>query len=113
MNGSPVSSSINCSAFPWSARLTGVSTTLTDKTGAIRSILEALELQRIRKQDDAPGGSGTEKRLLEQVIESNNKMIGLLKVIAEKNLIIDRAAMSNAVDLEFEGGGALKARRSV
>lgn len=93
--------------------LTGVSTTLTDKTGAIRSILDALELQRIRKQDDAPGGSGTEKRLLEQVIESNNKMIGLLKVIAEKNLIIDRAAMSNAVDLEFEGGGALKARRSV
>lgn len=87
-------------------------TMLTDHTGAIRSILDALDVQQAKRQNNDQEES-TESRFIEQLMESNKRMVELLKIIAEKNLIIDRASMSDAVDFEFEGGGALKVRRSV
>lgn len=96
------------------ADFTDLGAMITDKTGAVRSIHDALSyLQHKKEQESGKPENRKEDSLLEQLIESNNRMVSLLQTIAAKNLVIDRAAMSDAVDFEFEGGGALKVRRSV
>lgn len=93
--------------------LSGASTILTDKSGAVKLIQDALESLQARQQDIGKKSGETENGFLEQLLATNSKVIELLRIIAEKNPVIDRAAMADAVDLEFENGGMLKARGSI
>ena len=93
--------------------LSGASTILTDKSGAVKLIQDALESLQARQQDIEKKSGAPEKGFLEQLLAANSEVIELLRIIAEKNPVIDRAAMADAVDLEFENGGMLKARGSI
>ena len=92
--------------------ISGMDTILTEKTGVVKMLLDALDNLKGRQQEDGKKEDAKDQKLFEKLIESNNQMVELLKAIAKKNLVIDRAAMSAAVDLEFENGGLIKERRT-
>lgn len=90
---------------------TKLSNVLTDKTGVLKSIGDALEILWARQERDTVKAKGNNNDSpFEQLIESNNKMAGLLQIIAEKNLVIDKTSLTNAVDSEFGGNGMWKVR---
>lgn len=97
--------------FGMSADIPKQTTILSDSMEAIRSIGEALGILRSRQdQESRRPETQKENTLVQQLLSSNNKMTDLLQVIADKPLVIDKVSLSNAIDFEFQGGGAVRPR---
>lgn len=85
---------------------------LTEKTGAIASINRALssEDEQWEKEHTRISDMGSDAGLIEKLLQANEKIIKLLEEIADKNMVIDRRAMTDVVDTGLEGRKMLRER---
>lgn len=74
-------------------------TGLTDRMGAIASILSALDaLAGQETQTAGQEQQAASNALLEQLVESSQRMAKLLQVVADKDPVIDKEAMSDVLN---------------
>lgn len=92
-------------------RLPSAPTGLSDRTGAVGAIKTALEILAGQSTDPAPPNSPAgQNDLLEQLVESNHQMTKLLQVIAKKDPIIDKAAITDVLSSGIGGRDRAKVR---
>lgn len=87
--------------------------TLTDKTDAIQSIQYVMESvrekQNFEDERNKNNEAGTET-LLERLVDANDRTVKLLQKISEKDLVIDKTSLTDAVGSGMGGTGALRTR---
>lgn len=85
---------------------------LTDRTGVIGTIRTALDA--LAGQTAAPAAPdptvGRDNGLLAELVESNHQMAKLLQIIAKKETIIDKAAITDVLSAGIGGQGRARVR---
>lgn len=92
------------------ATLPNFSNILNEKTGTIKLIYDALDILEMKQRQESEHEKDESDTLLKQLIQSNQQMVKLLQIIAEKNLVIDKTSFTSAMDAELGMMGTLKIR---
>lgn len=85
---------------------------LTDKATAIQSMSRVNQLQEKTQTVKNEEGKNEVQTLMNQLLSGNKKMIELLQLIAEKELVVDKESMVSGVDIELGKKQILKVRRA-
>lgn len=84
-----------------SSRLPELQYALTDKNGVMQSIGKALHTLRMQQDGETVSKEPDKNEgMMNQLLDTNNQMVKLLQVIADKNLNIDKKSMTEAVSGE-------------
>lgn len=84
---------------------------ITSDTWTVAAISRALSnLPMEREEIKTKEEDGVLKHLVESLSESNTRMIRLLEIIADKNPVLDKRAITNAIDTGLEDIKLLKVR---